>query len=92
MRQSIEEYITRCDKCQTRKGKQEFRAPLGEVENPSEPFQVTSLDITGPYFVTPQKNIFANLHRSFLKVRRSLPDSGRFGRNLCKGLRYTNRC
>jgi len=58
MRQSIEEYIRRCDKCQMRKGKQEFRAPLGEVENPSEPFQVTSLDITGPYFVTPRKNIY----------------------------------
>jgi len=56
MRQSIEEYIRRCDKCQRRKGKQEFRAPLGEVENTSEPFQVTSLDITRPYFVTSQKN------------------------------------
>jgi len=31
----------------------EFQAPLGEVETPSEPFQVVSLDITGPYFVTP---------------------------------------
>jgi len=56
MRQSIEEYIRRCDKCQMRKGKQEFRAPLGEVEAPSEPFQVTSLDITGPYLVTPRTN------------------------------------
>ena len=55
MRQSIE-YIRHCDKCQTRKSKQEFRAPLGEVEAPSEPFQVTSLDITGPYLVTPRKN------------------------------------
>jgi hypothetical protein len=27
MRQSIEEYVRRCDKCQTRKGKQEFRPP-----------------------------------------------------------------
>ena len=55
MRQSIEDYIRRCAKCQTRKGKQEFRAPLGEVENHSETFQVTSLDIIGPYFVTPRK-------------------------------------
>ena len=30
MRQSIEEYVRR-DKCQTRKGKHEFRAPLGAV-------------------------------------------------------------
>ena len=34
----------------------EFRAPLGEVEDPSEPFQVVSLDITGPYLATPRKN------------------------------------
>jgi len=56
MRKSIEEYVRRCDKCQTRKGKHEFRAPLGAVEDPSEPFQVTSMDITGPYCVTPRKN------------------------------------
>jgi len=31
-------------------------APLEEVENPSEHFQVTSLSITRPYFVTPWKN------------------------------------
>jgi hypothetical protein len=47
--------VRRCHKCQTRKGKQEFRAPLGEVETSSEPFQVTSIDITGPYPTTPRK-------------------------------------
>jgi len=47
MRKTIEEYVRRCDKCQTRQGKQEFRAPLEEVES-SEPFQVTSIDISGP--------------------------------------------
>jgi len=56
MRQSIEEYVRRCDMCQKLKGKHEFRAPLGTVEDPSEPFQVTSMDITGPYCVTPRKN------------------------------------
>ena len=56
MRQSVEEYVRCCDKCQTQKGKQEFRTPLGEVETPSEPFQFVSLDITGPCFVTPRKN------------------------------------
>jgi len=56
MRHSIEDYVRRCDKCQTRKGKHEFRAPLGEVEDPSEPFQFMSLDITGPYLATPRKN------------------------------------
>ena len=56
MRQTTEEYVRRCDKCQTRKGKHEFRAPLGEVKDPSEPFQVTSMDITGPYCMTQRKN------------------------------------
>jgi hypothetical protein len=41
MRQSIEGYVRRCDKCQTRKGTDELRPPLVEVEDPSEPFQVT---------------------------------------------------
>jgi len=69
MQQSIEEYLRCCDKCQTRKGTQEFRAPLGAVEDPSEPFQVTSMDITEPYCVTAnKKQIFADLHRSFYKV------------------------
>jgi len=53
---SIDEYVKCCDKCQMRKVKKEFRAPLGEVEDPSEPFQVTSIDITGPYCLTPRKN------------------------------------
>jgi cleavage and polyadenylation specificity factor subunit 1 len=39
-----------------RKDKHEFRVPLGAVEDPSEPFQFTSMDITGPYCVTPRKN------------------------------------
>lgn len=58
MGQSIEGYVRRFDKCQTRKGTAELRAPLVEVEDPSEPFQVTSVDITGPYSVTPRKNKF----------------------------------
>jgi len=48
MRQNEEESIRRCDKCQAQKGKQEVRTPPGEAEDPSEPFQVTSLDITKP--------------------------------------------
>jgi len=55
MRQSIKEYIRHCDKCQTRKGKHELRALLGEVEDPSEPFLVTSVDIMS-YCVTPRKS------------------------------------
>ena len=56
MQQRIEEYIQRCDKCQTRKRKHEFRAHLGEVESPSGTFQITAMDITGPYILTLRKN------------------------------------
>jgi len=62
MRKNIEEYVRRCDKCQKRKGKQEFPAPLGEVQDPSEPFQVTSMDIRGPYCDLPGKQIFADVY------------------------------
>ena len=56
MRRSIEEYIKACDACQRRKGGGEYRAPLGEVEEPTAPFQITSMDITGPYPLTPRRN------------------------------------
>jgi hypothetical protein len=56
MRQSVEEYVMRCDKCQTWKDKHELRDPLGEVEDPSEPFLVTSKDIMG-LCDTPKKGI-----------------------------------
>ena len=46
MRKSIEDFIKSCDLCQRRKGNREFVAPLGEVEEPTAPFQVVSLDIT----------------------------------------------
>ena len=56
MRKYITEYIKNCDSCQRRKGDREFVAPLGQIEEPVAPFAVTSMDITGPYFLTPQGN------------------------------------
>jgi len=56
MRKSIEEYIRKCDPCQRQKGNREFVAPLGDVQEPTALFQVTSMDITGPYFSTPRGN------------------------------------
>jgi len=52
MRRSVEEYIQKCDPCQTRKEDREFRAPPAEVEMPTTLFEVTSMDITGPHPVT----------------------------------------
>jgi len=45
-----------CNACQRRKEGREFVAPLGDVDQPSAPFEVTSMDITGPYVLTPRKN------------------------------------
>ena len=58
MRQSIEHYVKSCDPCQRRKENREFVAPLGNTEEPSAPFQVTHMDVTGPYPVTQRGNKF----------------------------------
>ena len=56
MRRSIEDYVKKCDSCQRYKGDREFTAPLGGVDAPRAPFEVTHLDITGPYPTTPRGN------------------------------------
>jgi hypothetical protein len=56
MRESIEQYIRRCDPCQRRNENWEMTAPLGDVQEPKIPFEVTSMDINGPYPTTPRGN------------------------------------
>ena len=56
MRRSIVDYIRKCDQCQRRKEDREYVSPLGDVEQPTAPFQITAMDITGPYMLTPRKN------------------------------------
>ena len=56
MRNSIENYVRNCDLCKRRKGTREFVAVLGKVQEPTAPFQVTAMDITGPYITTPRGN------------------------------------
>jgi hypothetical protein len=56
MRKSIEIYIRNFDPCQRRKSPRNLIAPLGEVDAPKRPFEITSMDITGPYPITPRKN------------------------------------
>ena len=56
MRQSIAEYVRKCDPCQRRKENHEFTAPLGDVEETKFPFEITSMDITCPYVSTARKN------------------------------------
>jgi len=56
MRRSIVDYIRKCDQCQRRKEDREYIAPLGDVEQPTAPFQITAMDVTGPYRLTSRKN------------------------------------
>jgi hypothetical protein len=56
MRKSIENYINNCDPCQRRKSPRKQIAPLGEVDAPKRPFEITSMDITGPYPISHRKN------------------------------------
>jgi len=56
MRKSIEDYVQKCNSCQRRKEDRQFTAPLGSPEEPERPFQITSMDITGPYPLTPRRN------------------------------------
>ena len=56
MRKSTREYVRKCDPCQRQKENFEFTAPLAEVEESKFPFEITSMDITGPHVSTPRKN------------------------------------
>jgi transposase InsO family protein len=56
MRNSIKDYVKMRDACQRSKEEREFVAPLGDVDQLSAPFGVTSMDITGPYVLTSRKN------------------------------------
>jgi transposase InsO family protein len=56
MRVVVKEYVRACHACQRAKEGREFKAPLGEAEEPTAPFQITAMDLTGPYPLTPRKN------------------------------------
>jgi hypothetical protein len=56
MRQDIDRYVQECDECNRRKQGNEYKAPLGEVMEPTYPFEITSMDICGPYPLTPGRN------------------------------------
>jgi len=59
MWRSIVDYIRKCDQCQRRKENREYIAPLVDVEQPTAPFQITAMDVTGPYMLTPRKNKYS---------------------------------
>jgi hypothetical protein len=56
MRKRVVEYVRECGSCQRQTGSREYTAPVGDLVNPVGPYEVTSMDITGPYPLTPRKN------------------------------------
>jgi hypothetical protein len=64
---------------QKRKEDRKFRAPLAEVEMPTTPFEVPSMDVTGPYPMTPNDNkyllTFTDDFTKFVEAYPMRPDS-----------------
>lgn len=48
LKNSVREYVERCPSCLERKSPAKGIAPLGEVRQPSQPFEVISVDMVGP--------------------------------------------
>jgi hypothetical protein len=55
MRGHVTDHVRSCHECQRLKPRHEFKAPLGEVVEPSEPCQVVAMDICGPLSTTANK-------------------------------------
>jgi hypothetical protein len=56
MRKYVDKYIREFDECQKIKQGHEYRAPLGEGRQPSYPFEISRMDICGPYLTSANKN------------------------------------
>jgi len=56
MNRDVETYVKECESCSKLKGGKNPTAPLGELPETSYPFELTSLDIFGPYPETKRGN------------------------------------
>jgi transposase InsO family protein len=56
VRRDVQAYIQNFHECQQSEPRHELRAPMGDVLEPSYPFQVTAMDICGPLSVTANNN------------------------------------
>jgi hypothetical protein len=56
MRGDVEEYVRNCHECQGLITCHEFKVPLDDVAEPTRPFELTAMDILGPFPITPSKN------------------------------------
>lgn len=63
MIKSTGEYIRKYDPFQRRKEDRAFIVPLELVEEPTAPFQIISMGITGPYLINYHKNKYIDIER-----------------------------
>jgi hypothetical protein len=65
MDRDIDTYIKQCDSCAKFKAGRQPTAPLGELPDTTFPFEVTSIDICGPYPDTRRGYRSSYIYRSF---------------------------
>jgi len=53
MRKAVENYVKSCDPCQRRKENRESFAPLGDIKEPTSPFEVNDLVYLFPLATKP---------------------------------------
>ena len=73
MRQDVENYVRVCDECQRRKQGREYTAHLGEVRQPTYPFEITSLDYVDITISPQEKKYLLTFTDHFTKYAEAIP-------------------
>jgi hypothetical protein len=63
IKKDVIQYVGKCDACHNKSGNREFIAHLGEVEEPSNVFQIANCDIVGVFTSPAAGNESTDLHR-----------------------------
>jgi hypothetical protein len=92
MRQDVENYVRECDYCHRRKQGCEYTALLGDVRQPTYPFEITSMDICGPYPLTPRKHKYLLTFIDYFTKYAEAINLSYVGRVLCVSLCNTSDC
>jgi hypothetical protein len=87
MRRDVENYVRECDDCHRRKQGREYIEPL-EVRQPTYSFEITSMDICGPYPLTPRKNKYLLTFIDHLTQYAEAIPIVDVSRNMCESICY----